>query len=227
MTDRARWAGQYLEYTFDDESLLEQALTHRSASRRNNERLEFLGDSLLNFTIAHRLFSERGGDAEGDLSRARAALVNQSVLAAIARRIRMDEQLILGTGEVRSGGAHRSSALADAVEAVIGAVLVDGGYEAAERLVARLFASELEALPEAGELKDPKTKLQEWLQGRGFSLPKYSVDAIEGKEHKRVFTVVCDVDDVAVRSTGTGSSRRLAEQDAAAQALAELTREGG
>lgn len=225
--DRARWAEQYLEYTFDDESLLEQALTHRSASRHNNERLEFLGDSLLNFTIAHRLFSERGADAEGDLSRARAALVNKSVLAAVARRIRIDEQLILGAGEVRSGGAHRSSALADAVEAVIGAVLVDGGYEAARRLVVRLFASELEELPEAAELKDPKTKLQEWLQGRGFALPRYSVDAVEGKEHRRVFRVVCDVEEAAVRSTGTGSSRRLAEQDAAAQALADLTGEHG
>lgn len=225
MTGRARWAEQHLKYTFRDESLLEQALTHRSASRRNNERLEFLGDALLNFAIAHRLFGERSGDAEGDLSRARAALVNKSVLAELGRRLKMDEQLILGPGELRSGGAQRSSALADAVEAVIGAVLVDGGYDAARSLVHRLLELELEQLPEAADLKDPKTKLQEWLQGRGFALPRYEVDAVEGKEHRRVFRVLCKVDAAEVEAAGTGSSRRLAEQDAAAQALAALTHE--
>ncbi len=223
MTGRARWAEKYLQYAFDDESLLEQALTHRSASRRNNERLEFLGDALLNFTIAYRLFSERGDDAEGDLSRARAALVNKSVLAEIGRRLKMDEQLILGAGEIRSGGAQRSSALADAVEALIGAVLIDGGYEAARSLVGRLFEIELDQLPEAGELKDPKTKLQEWLQGRGYDLPTYTVDTVGGKEHRRVFTVVCEIGAADVKAAGTGSSRRLAEQDAAARALAMLT----
>lgn len=226
MSVRARWAEQHLQYTFRDESLLEQALTHRSASRKNNERLEFLGDALLNFTIADRLFRERSEDAEGDLSRARAALVNRSVLADIGRRLKMDEQLILGPGEMRAGGAQRGSALADAVEAVIGAVLVDGGYEAACALVGRLLELEIDRLPEAAELKDAKTKLQEWLQGRGRGLPDYKVDAVSGKEHRRVFTVVCRVESAGVETTGTGRSRRLAEQDAAAQALGILTAKG-
>ncbi len=223
MTGRAQWAARHLEYTFDDESLLEQALTHRSASRTNNERLEFLGDSLLNFAIAHRLFHGRAEDDEGDLSRARAALVNKSVLAAVGRRLKVEEQLILGPGEMRSGGAHRSAALADAVEALIGAVFVDGGYEAARALVDRLFESELDRLPEAADLKDAKTRLQEWLQGRGLGLPRYGVEAVEGKEHRRVFTVVCEIEAAHVTSTGTGSSRRIAEQEAAARALSVLT----
>lgn len=225
MIDRARWADKYLKYRFTDLSLLEQALTHRSASKSNNERLEFLGDALLNFTIARRLYELRPNDAEGDLSRARASLVNKSVLAAIGREIEIGTQIILGPGESRSGGAQRSSALADTIEAIIGAVLLDGGHEAASDLIQSLFAKRLDLLPDADALKDSKTKLQEWLQGRGFQLPRYVVDLISGRDHSQVFTVTCHINEKGRQTTGSGSSRRRAEQDAAAAMLAALTRE--
>lgn len=225
MTAQARWAEACLEHSFADPGLLELALTHRSASKQNNERLEFLGDAFLNFAVARRLYALRPADSEGDLSRARAALVNQSTLAAIGREIGIDAQLVLGRGELRSGGAQRAAVLADAVEAVIGAVLLDGGGEPAERLVERLFADRFEHLPESIDLKDPKTRLQEWLQGRGLALPAYRVDAVEGREHEQQFTVVCDVKAKSARTLGRGRSRRLAEQQAAAVMLAELARD--
>lgn len=225
MIDRARWAEKHLNYRFTDPSLLEQALTHRSASKRNNERLEFLGDALLSFTIARRLYRLRPDDAEGDLSRARASLVNRTVLAGIGREIEIDAQIVLGPGESRSGGAQRSSALADTVEAIFGAVLLDGGYEAAEELIEFLFAKRLESLPDAASLKDSKTKLQEWLQGRGFGLPRYAVELIHGRDHNQVFTVTCRVEETGRQTAGTGSSRRRAEQEAAAAMLAVLSRE--
>lgn len=222
MTARARWAESYLHHHFEDPGLLKLALTHRSASKRNNERLEFLGDAFLNFIVARRLYDLRPDASEGDLSRARAALVNQATLAEIGREIGIDRQLVLGKGELRSGGAHRAAVLADALEAVIGAVLLDGGDAAAERLVDRLFAERLERLPASADLKDPKTRLQEWLQGRGLPLPAYSVSVVEGRDHEQVFTVLCRVRDSDLESVGRGRSRRLAEQDAAAAMLAEL-----
>ena len=219
---RARWAETYLHHHFADPKLLERALTHRSASKHNNERLEFLGDAFLNFTIARRLYDSRPDASEGDLSRARAALVNQATLAEIGREIGIDRQLVLGKGELRSGGAQRAAVIADAVEAVIGAVLLDGGGEVAERLVDRLFAARLESLPASAELKDPKTRLQEWLQGRGLPLPAYSVSDVEGRDHEQVFTVLCRVNGLDIETVGRGRSRRLAEQDAAAAMLAEF-----
>jgi len=225
VTDRSRWAETYLQHRFEDPELLELALTHRSASKRNNERLEFLGDAFLNFVIARRLYAMRPEDNEGDLSRARASLVNQATLAAVGREIGIDKQLVLGRGELRSGGAHRAAVLADALEAVVGAVLLDGGTEAAERLVDRLFADRFEQLPQSAELKDPKTRLQEWLQGRGLTLPVYRVDSVRGREHEQVFTVVCEVGERDARTIGQGRSRRLAEQEAAASMLMELTRD--
>jgi ribonuclease-3 len=220
--DRARWAERKLQYEFSDTSLLERALTHRSASRYNNERLEFLGDAVLNLTVAQRLFEQRPDASEGDLSRARAALVKKATLADVGRGIGVDAQLVLGTGELRSGGAARSSALADAVEALIGAVLLDGGFDAASGLVSRLLDEQITTLPDSEALKDPKTKLQEWLQGRGRSLPAYTVESVSGSDHERAFSVICDVDDGGRRARGTGTSRRAAEQDAAARMLAEL-----
>jgi len=221
-----RWAEDSLEYRFSDETLLIQALTHRSASRDNNERLEYLGDSILNFRVARRLFDEWPGANEGELSRARAALVNKRVLAEIGRRIGIDEVLILGAGELRSGGAQRSSALADAVEAVIGAVLLDGGVEPACDLIDRLLAQDFSSLTSLEELKDPKTRLQEWLQGRGQALPEYRIEEISGDDHAREFVVGCAVPSRDLLVSGTGGSRRAAEQDAAARVLEKLERDG-
>lgn len=225
MTARSRWAETHLQHRFQDPELLELALTHRSASKRNNERLEFLGDAFLNFIVARRLYAMRPDDNEGDLSRARASLVNQATLAALGREIGIDKHLLLGRGELRSGGAHRAAVLADAFEAVIGAVLLDGGPEAAERLIERLFADRLAQLPSAAELKDPKTRLQEWLQGRGLTLPVYRVDSVCGREHEQTFTVVCEVGERDTRTVGRGRSRRIAEQEAAASMLMELMRD--
>jgi ribonuclease-3 len=222
---RGRWAEAQLNHKFKDTSLLDLALTHRSASRANNERLEFLGDSFLNYAIARRLFELRRDDTEGDLSRARAALVKESTLAAIGQRIGVDAHLTLGAGELRTGGAQRSAVLADAVEALIGAVLLDGGAAAAEAVVDLLFAAPLTSLPDAATLKDSKTRLQEWLQGRGLPLPSYVVTAVQGRDHEQTFVVECEVRDRNVQTTGRGQSRRKAEQDAAAAMLAVLTGE--
>ena len=222
MTDRARWAERELAYRFSDPTLLERAVTHRSASRDNNERLEFLGDAMLSVTIARVLYETRPEADEGTLSRARAALVNKQTLAKVGRRLKLDEQLVLGSGELRTGGAQRASALADAVEAVIGAVVLDGGYAAGDELVRRLLAEPLAALPETHALKDPKTRLQEWLQARGLGLPGYCVDGVSGSDHNRVFAVSCRVDERSKIAQGTGSSRRRAEQAAAEAMLVEL-----
>lgn len=226
MTDRARWAEQRLEYRFTDPQLLEQALTHRSAGKQNNERLEFLGDALLNLAIARELFRLRADDKEGDLSRARATLVNKTSLAELGRELGLAEHLILGRGELRTGGAERSSILADAVEALFAAVFLDGGREAAERLILRLMAKKLERLPDAGVLKDAKTRLQETLQGAGLDLPEYEVESVDGSEHRKTFTVICRVPQKRLDTRGKGTSRRLGEQAAAAEMLTALTDAG-
>jgi ribonuclease-3 len=223
VTSRGDWAEKHLRYTFKDPALLERALTHRSASRDNNERLEYLGDSFLSFATARRLYDLRPHDDEGDLSRARAALVKQATLASIGQRLQLDEQVILGAGELRSGGAQRVAMLADAVEALIGAVLLDGGTAAAEAVIDLLFAAELANLPDAAALKDPKTRLQEWLQGNGFKLPVYGVQSVSGRDHEQTFLVTCTVEEKDAHTTGRGSSRRHAEQEAAAAMLSVLT----
>jgi ribonuclease-3 len=225
VNDRGRWAEAQLKYTFKDPNLLDLALTHRSASRHNNERLEYLGDAFLNFAIARRLFELRRDDSEGDLSRARASLVKEPTLAAIGQRLGVDAQLKLGPGEVRTGGAQRAAILADAVEALVGAVLLDGGPEAAEAVVDLMFGEHLASLPDAAALKDPKTRLQEWLQGKGGALPTYAVTAVHGRDHEQTFVVECEVKEKNVRSTGRGRSRRAAEQAAAAAMLEVLTGE--
>ncbi len=226
MSSRADWAETHLRYTFRDPALLERALTHRSASRDNNERLEYLGDSFLSFETARRLYDfasarrrrrpqpgARGARAPGRRSRA-------SVSACSSTR-----KLILGPGELRSGGAQRVAVLADAVEALIGAVLLDGGTAAAEALIDLLFAEEIANLPDAAALKDPKTRLQEWLQGRGYKLPSYSVQSVSGRDHEQTFVVICTVEEKDAHTTGQGSSRRHAEQEAAAAMLSVLTGE--
>ena len=222
---RARWAETQLGYAFNDLPFLELALTHRSASKANNERLEYLGDSFLNFVIAKRLFDLRPEDTEGDLSRARAALVKEETLAAIGQRLGIDAQLTLGPGELRSGGAQRAAILADAVEALLGAVLLDGGAAAAEAVIDLMFAGEFASLPDAATLKDPKTRLQEWLQGRGLALPSYVVESVRGRDHEQTFIVACDVTEKNAHTTGQGQSRRRAEQEAARAMLAVLTGE--
>jgi len=225
VTARARWAEAQLRYAFKDPSLLDLALTHRSASKSNNERLEYLGDSFLNFAIARRLFDLRPDDTEGDLSRARAALVKEPTLAAIGQRLQVDAHLSLGPGELRSGGAQRAAILADVVEALIGAVLLDGGPAAAEAVVDLVFAAEIASLPDAATLKDPKTRLQEWLQGRGLPLPSYAVKHVQGRDHEQTFVVECEVTEKNAQTTGRGPSRRRAEQGAAEAMLAVLTGE--
>ena len=214
-----------LGYRFGDPGLLERALTHRSAGHVNNERLEFLGDALLNFVIAEALYSARPQADEGDLSRLRATLVREETLALAARRIDLGEWLVLGSGELKSGGYRRDSILADGLEALVGAVLLDGGAEQAGALCRRLLAPELNDLPDPQTLKDSKTRLQEALQARGRPLPDYAVLSESGPAHRRHFTVRCRLPDAAAETTGEGGSRRAAEQQAAERMLEGLLTE--
>jgi ribonuclease-3 len=218
----ADWAGERLGYTFRDPALLDAALTHRSAGRANYERLEFLGDSVLNFAVAVLAFQNFPDADEGDLSRYRAALVSASTLADVAAELRVGEQLRLGGGELKSGGFRRGSILADSLEAVFGAIYLDSGLEAAQQVIQRLFAGRLERLPTAEDLKDPKTRLQEELQSRGMPLPKYAVDEVAGEPHEQSFVASCEVPALGLRERGEGSSRRRAEQEAAQRVLAAL-----
>ncbi len=211
-----------LGYRFRHPALLETALTHRSAGRRNNERLEFLGDAILGFVISEALYQRFPEASEGQLSRMRASLVKGETLADIARDLDLGEYLILGSGELKSGGYRRESTLADAVEALIGAIYQDSGLEAAREFVLRHLGERIGELDPAGILKDPKTRLQEYLQARGQPLPRYRVTAIRGKTHDQVFEVACHVEGLDEPTRGTGSNRRKAEQAAAAAALARL-----
>ncbi|WP_440995565.1 ribonuclease III [Arhodomonas sp. SL1] len=215
---------QRLGYHFGDEALLEQALTHRSAPGPNNERLEFLGDSVLNFVIAAEVFARRPGAREGELSRLRANLVNKASLARLARTLGLGAHIRLGGGELKTGGHRRDSILADAVEALLGAVYLDGGFEACRGVIASLYQEWLEDLPERGELKDPKTRLQEYLQSRRLPLPDYEVVDIQGRSHDQTFVVCCRVDRLELASEGVADSRRRAEQRAAQEMLARLER---
>lgn len=207
---------------FKDRALVEEALTHRSAGSRNNERLEFLGDGVLNFVIAADLFQRYPRASEGDLSRLRSSLVKKEKLAELAAQLDLGSFLKLGSGELKSGGFRRASILADALEAIFGAAYRDGGFDAARELILRLFAAELDSLPDAAELKDPKTQLQELLQSRKLPLPEYSVVEVHGEAHAQTFKVACKIPGVDEPSVGIGNSRRRAEQEAARQALQML-----
>ncbi|QBQ53177.1 ribonuclease III [Nitrosococcus wardiae] len=215
-----------LGYRFAEPTLLRCAITHRSAAKENNERLEFLGDSILNFLIAEFLYVRFPRAQEGKLSRLRATLVKGETLAELARELEIGDHLILGPGELKSGGYRRTSILADAFEAVIGAVYLDGGLEACRKLVAFLYQGRLEALASEVLLKDPKTRLQEYLQARQLPLPDYRVSAVRGEAHDQVFQVECIINDTFPPVVGTGRSRRKAEQDAAIQALELLLAAG-
>jgi len=206
-------------HAFADESLLQQALTHRSAGPRHNERLEFLGDALVNLIVAEALYRRWPKADEGALTRARAGLVCESALAVLARELHLGDRLALGPGELKSGGARRDSILADALEAVVAAIHLDAGFEACRAAVLPWFAAGIEALPAGKVGKDAKTRLQEWLQGRQRALPEYTLIEATGEEHDRSFKVACGVADPPLRAEGAGSSRRGAEQQAAAEML--------
>ena len=211
-----------LGYRFKRQELLGTALTHRSFSKTNNERLEFLGDGVLNFVVAHLLF-ERFPDAdEGQLSRLRAHLVKGATLAVLARRFRLGEHLSLGPGELKSGGFRRESMLAGGMEAVIGAVYLDGGFAAAVDLIGAIYLDSLATLTLEQGFKDPKTRLQEFLQGRGMSLTEYQVLSTAGDAHDQIFQVECAITDAKISTRGAGGNRRAAEQEAALKALALL-----
>jgi len=211
-----------IDYRFQDPQLLRAALTHRSVGAANYERLEFLGDSVLNLVIAMRLYERHPAAPEGDLSRMRARLVRGATLSEVATGLGLGAHLNLGEGELKSGGFRRASILADSFEALLGAVFIDGGYDACRTVVLGLFDPLIEQLPDAEALKDAKTRLQEWLQARGRPLPNYRLEREAGADHAKKFFVSCRLadDDTAVEAEG--SSRRKAEQAAAALLLDRL-----
>ncbi|HEY4529180.1 MAG TPA: ribonuclease III [Luteimonas sp.] len=214
----ARIAG----HRFRDPALLAQALTHRSAGAPHNERLEFLGDALVGLVVAEALYLRWPKADEGAMTRARAELVRESSLARIARELDLGARITLGPGEMKSGGHRRDSILSDALEAVIGAIYLDAGFEACCQAVLPWFEPLVEALPAGGIGKDPKTRLQEWLQGRQRPLPSYELVSESGEEHARTFHVRCLLSEPALEAEGSGSSRRAAEQDAATAVLNQL-----
>lgn len=210
-------------YRFRDPALLQRALTHRSHGPGHYERLEFLGDSLLNLVIAEQLYLQRRHAPEGDLSRLRSRLVRDVTLASIARELNLGDHLRLGGGELKSGGFLRESILADVFEAIIGAIYLDGGFAEAQRVVCEIFAQRLATLPDADTLKDPKTRLQELLQAHGQELPEYEVIEESGADHARRFRVECRAGGLTAPVTAEAGSRRKAEQAAARIMLERLS----
>lgn len=207
-------------HAFCDAALLAQALTHRSAGSPHNERLEFLGDALVNQFVAEALYVRWPKADEGALTRARAELVRESALAAIARELKLGERLVLGPGEMKTGGHRRDSILADALEALVAAIYLDSDFSTCRGAVLQWFAGMIEALPPPNKVgKDAKTRLQEWLQARQWALPAYALVAEGGDDHARVFRVSCTLAEPALSTEGEGSSRRAAEQQAAEAAL--------
>ncbi len=217
-----RWLRTALAYEPADLSLFDQALTHRSADGHNNERLEFVGDAVVGLVCAQYLYERFGTADEGSLSRLRASVVSGESLGRLAAGIALGDQLNLGPGELKTGGFRRESILADAFEALCGALYLDRGLEGARPLIERLLEPALRSLSLPGDIKDPKTRLQEYLQGRALPLPRYTVDSVEGELHAQVFRVTCEVESLGVKAGATGSSRRRAEQIAAAQILSQL-----
>jgi ribonuclease III len=207
-----------LGYRFGNAALLQQALTHRSHGLPHNERLEFLGDGLLNFVVARLLFERFTTLPEGDLSRLRAGLVNQQALSELAASFSLGDHLRLGEGELKSGGFRRPSILADAFEALIGAICLDGGFAAAEKVLVELYRPLLAAIDPGAPGKDPKTRLQEYLQGKRLALPQYSIVSVAGEAHEQHFRVECVIPELSIRSHGEGPTRRAAEQEAARNA---------
>lgn len=214
--------GDRIGHLFADSELLKQALTHRSAGAPHNERLEFLGDGIVNLLIAEALYQRWPRADEGALTRARAELVREAALAVIGRELRLGERLTMGPGELKSGGHRRDSIIADAVEAVVAAIYLDAGFEVCRRVVLPWFESALVALPVGKPEKDPKTRLQEWLQARQRPLPSYQLISESGDDHAKQFRVACRLDEPPLQAEAEGSSRRLAEQQAAAILIRQL-----
>lgn len=210
---------QVIAYQFTERSYLEIALTHRSVGSSNNERLEFLGDAILNYVIAEALYHQFPDVDEGKLSRLRASLVRGSTLAVLARDLNLGDFIVLGPGELKSGGFRRESILAGTLEAIIGAVLQDGGFESAKHFILNLYQTALDEVCAERELKDPKTRLQEYLQAKKRTLPSYSIISVDGEGHSQRFTVDCDVEGLDEKVIGLGESRRKAEQNAASNTL--------
>jgi len=217
--DLSAWIERTFGHVFKTPELCEAALTHRSAGALHNERLEFLGDSILNCSVARMLFDAHPQADEGALSRLRAKLVSGEALAQIAGELGLGEYLRLGAGELKTGGFRRASILADALEALLGAIFLDSGFDAAAAAVARIIAPRMAQLPGADALKDPKTRLQEILQASGLALPLYTLTAVTGDPHAQAFTVSCEVPVLGAAAVGEGASRRRAEQLAAAKML--------
>ncbi|MCH9027436.1 MAG: ribonuclease III [Proteobacteria bacterium] len=217
----AKWLAQTFNYRFSDASLFLAAVTHRSAGGHNNERLEYLGDAILGFLVAKNLYHFFAGASEGELTRRRAALVRRETLAEIAVELDLGAQLRLGSGELKSGGIRRDSILADSLEALFGAIYLDGGLDAVEEIVDSLFYQRM-VDGSTGELKDPKTRLQEYLQSRGLALPVYQITETMGQAHEQTFRVSCNAADLGLAESGTGSNRRRAEQRAAANVLEKI-----
>ncbi|MGH8718393.1 MAG: ribonuclease III [Burkholderiales bacterium] len=212
-----------LGYSFSNPALLKQALTHRSYGQPHNERLEFIGDGVLNFVVAFMLYREFPELPEGDLSRLRANLVNQQQLAALAQQIDLGSRILLGEGELKSSGHKRPSTLANALEAVFAAIFLDGGFAAAETSIRELFSPLVAQAGAEAPAKDAKTLLQEFLQSRRLALPLYSTVAVRGAAHEQMFEVECVIGHLKVRATGSGPSRKAAEQDAAGKAYSQAT----
>jgi len=208
-----------LDYTFKDQSLLKLALTHRSKGSGNYERLEFLGDSILGFIVADWLYVHFPDVAEGRLSRMRSSLVRKETLAGIARKLALKDHLILGEGELKSGGFNRDSILSDTVESIIGALYLDADFNQASRFVHTQFAELFESISIESNFKDPKSTLQEAMQKYGYELPKYDIVEIYGEQHQQQFTMQCTVAELAISAQATAASRRQAEQGAASQVL--------
>jgi len=215
----AAWLKKALNYEFANEDLLRQALTHRSAPGSNNERLEFLGDSVLQLVISELVFGERPDASEGRLSRLRSSLVKDSTLAEIAAELRIGDHLLLGPGEKKTGGHRRESILADAIEAIFGAAYLDAGFDTARTLIFRAYGERIRNLPRKAELRDPKSRLQEYLQARQIALPAYTLAKVTGKAHKQTFEASCAINALDVKTLGLGTTRRKAEQVAAAAML--------
>jgi len=222
MEHRVEALQQRTGYRFKDPALLSRALTHRSYGTDHNERLEFLGDAVLSLVISSLLYQRFGGSDEGDLTRVRAHLVREDSLHRMALQLGLPEILRLGEGEARGGGARRASILADALEALIGATFLDGGFEAASGVVEGLFGEIIETTDLSSWSKDPKTELQEWLQGRKLPVPVYRIRATRGQAHAQTFEVECSVPALNLMESGEGRSRRAAEQEAARRMLDAL-----
>lgn len=213
-SDKLKRLMREIEYVFQDQSLIEQALHHRSLAGKNNERLEFLGDAILNCVIAHALYQKYPNSNEGELSRLRAYLVKQETLANVAKAFKLSDVIQMSSGELKSGGAYRDSILSDALEAIIGAIYLDSDFQTVQAKVQNWFQSRLDKAMQF-QNKDPKTTLQEFTQAKKLELPKYTILKVEGEEHEKIFTIECELSAFSKKFSGCASSRRKAEQRAA------------